>query len=98
MYTYDVRRVLLHRKWKTRVANSVEKSCTQRSFGIESKSEGESRSQVGPYIRILSELVVLDSTVRGEVFEAKSSRRSLLDEVLMERRLRGEVLVAMMTS
>jgi hypothetical protein len=42
MYTYYLRRVLLYRKWKTRVANPVEKSCTQGSFGIEGKSKGES--------------------------------------------------------
>jgi hypothetical protein len=42
MYTYYSRRALKYRKWKTRVANPVEKSCTQGSFVIEGESKGES--------------------------------------------------------
>jgi hypothetical protein len=41
MYTYYSRRDSEYRKWKTRVVNPVEKSCTQGSFVIEGKSKGE---------------------------------------------------------
>jgi hypothetical protein len=42
MYTYYWKWILKYRKWKTRVANPVEKSCTQGSFVIEGESKGES--------------------------------------------------------
>jgi hypothetical protein len=42
MYTYYAKWILKYRKWKTRVANPVEKSCTQGSFVIERESKGES--------------------------------------------------------
>jgi hypothetical protein len=44
MYTYYSRRDSEYRKWKTRVANPVEKSCTPGSFVIEGKSKDESYS------------------------------------------------------
>jgi hypothetical protein len=38
MYSYYSGRDPEYRKWNTRAANPVEKSCTQGSFAIEGKS------------------------------------------------------------